>query len=132
MSDDSHTTIPLDLSVLIVDDSEDNLILYRIMLAKEELRLHFAVDGNEALDLVQNQPFDVIFMDLEMPRMGGLEATSKIRELESDTGREPARIIALTAYSSSTERQRCLDAGFNQVLSKPITKDRLIQVIYQK
>ncbi len=114
-------------NVLVVDDSNVNL-----MLASSQLeRLgHYATtvsSGTAALDLLATQSFDVILMDWHMPQMDGLEATRRIRASESDARRTP--IIATTASVMSGDRETCLEAGMDDYLPKPVSLDDLAEMI---
>src|SRR5690606_37682872 len=72
--------------------------------------------------------FDVIFMDVQMPEMDGFEATQKIRELEQKTGRHTP-IVAMTAHAIAGDRERCLDAGMDDYISKPLEKAELLELL---
>ncbi len=108
-----------DISILVV---EDNLINQKVILKVLE-RLGFAADiannGFEAVEKVQQKSYDLVFMDMEMPEMDGIEATRKIREL-GDLASSPI-IIAMTANATSEDRNRCFEAGMQDFISKPIT-----------
>ena len=88
-------------------------------------------NGKEACEAVEADRFDVIFMDISMPVMTGLEATRMIRRIEAIENRRPAKIVALTGNAFDTDRQNCFLAGMNEFLTKPIRKDQLIQCLRQ-
>ena len=105
--------------VLVVDDDGTNL-----MLATEVIRLHGAIpvacqDAQTALREFSNARWDIVFMDIRMPGMNGLEAAKAFRDIEAATGRPRVPIIALTAGVLPAERQRCLEHGMDDILSKP-------------
>lgn len=115
------------LRVLLV---EDDYINQRVLVRMLELlgyNADVAKTGQEALDAVTSKTYDVILMDVQMPEMDGITATQHIRT-QRVTDREPY-IIALTAHSASEDRQRCLDAGMNDYLTKPIRLEQLATVL---
>lgn len=116
------------LRVLVADDHPVNQFLARELI---EMRGHVACivpDGQAAVDRWSTESFDVILMDLQMPRMNGIEAARRIRELESGTGKSTP-IVALTANSGTAEQQSCLEAGINAFLSKPLDPDLLFPLV---
>ena len=115
--DASNQRLP---KVLVVDDNAVNLVIMRKFLANLGIDADVAANGREAIDLVQRQDFDLVFMDVQMPEIDGLAATRIIRELSLTT--QPF-IIALTANAFETDRERCLAAGMNDFLSKPFLFD---------
>jgi len=86
-------------------------------------------NGKEAVELLKTEPFDIVFMDIMMPEMGGGEATKKIREIENI--KQPI-IVALTANASEKDRQEYLKLGMNDVLEKPIHMAKLSYIISRK
>jgi CheY-like chemotaxis protein/HPt (histidine-containing phosphotransfer) domain-containing protein len=90
-----------------------------------------APDGQQALEYIERKRFDVVLMDLQMPVMGGLEATAAIREREKQTG-EHLRIVAMTAHAMNGDRERCLAAGMDGYLSKPVDPRMLFAVVEQE
>jgi CheY-like chemotaxis protein len=94
------------------------------LLSKEGHTVTEARTGLEAIALYEQRPFDLIVMDLQMPDMDGFEATAEIRERESATG-DHIPIVALTAHAIKGDRERCLDAGMDDYLSKPVRPDDL-------
>src|SRR5205085_4304667 len=84
-----------------------------------------ASNGMEALAAVEKNGYDVVFMDMQMPGMDGLEATRRIRDLEKTTGRRRAVIIAMTANAMMGDRERCLASGMDDYLAKPVRTEAL-------
>jgi|GEM_PF-1028526 CheY-like chemotaxis protein len=120
------------LSILVVDDNDINRKVVGAILEKMGYQYLEAPSAHVALETVENAPIDYIFMDLDMPQMSGIEATSVIREREStQTDRRPIEIIAVTANISPDTRLQCRRAGMNGFLEKPITsqmiKDQLLR-----
>jgi len=109
--------------------AEDNKVNQRVAAKILESRGHsvlLADTGRQAVDLFQREAVDVVLMDLQMPEMDGIEATRAIRRMEAG-GHTP--IVALTAHAMSTDRDRCISAGMDDYLSKPISPDRLIATV---
>ncbi len=107
--------------------AEDNVVNQRVAIGLLERRGHrvtLATNGREAVDAVRRDRFDVVLMDLQMPEMGGLEATAAIREHESHAGGH-VHIVAMTAHAMRGDRERCLASGMDAYLSKPIDKTTL-------
>lgn len=117
-----HAAANRPLRLLVVDDVPTNRLLVSKMLERAGHEVMQASDGREALAVVQASPVDGILMDMQMPVMDGLEATRAIREWERQTGRSPLTIVALTANAMSVDEQRCLEAGMDTYLSKPIQR----------
>ena len=101
------------------------------MLKKETAFLTITHNGSEAVDSFYSKKPDLILMDMSMPEMDGLEATRKIRTIENKKGLQRTPIIALTANAMKGDRERCLEAGMDDYLSKPIRKDILLQTIHK-
>ncbi|MBF0462906.1 MAG: response regulator [Magnetococcales bacterium] len=119
------------LRILLVEDAEENRELFRAYLKKTAYRLVMVNDGVEAVARVQAETFDMIFMDIQMPRMDGYTATRQIRQWEQEERHSPTPIIALSAHTMEEEIQRSLEAGCNLYLTKPISKKRLLNEIQQ-
>ena len=118
------------LRILAVDDVPTNTILMVGILRKLGADPATASNGQDAFERVQREPFDIIFMDVLMPVCDGVEATKRIREMErSDPGRKPAYIVALTADAFSENRERCLAAGMDEFLTKPLRMDTIRSAI---
>jgi signal transduction histidine kinase/CheY-like chemotaxis protein len=116
------------LRVLVVEDNLVNQRLAQRILEKEGHTVVLAGNGREALQLLANQPFDLILMDVQMPVMDGFEATRVIRKQESDGH---ITIIATTAHAMTGDRERCLAAGMDGYISKPIHPNELINLVAQ-
>lgn len=113
--------------ILVADDSKDNRLLIQKYLSENDgVKLLFAENGKECLEIFQKRNVDLILMDIEMPEMNGYEATKKIRNLE---GKIKIPIIALTAHKGAKEIRKCLDSGCNTFLEKPVRKIALRKVI---
>ncbi len=96
------------------------------MLKKLGYRADMAANGLEALQVLERQPYDVILMDIRMPEMDGLDAARAIRERWPEGG---PRIIAVTAYALEGDRERCLAAGMDDYISKPVQMIELIEAL---
>jgi two-component system, sensor histidine kinase and response regulator len=108
------------LSILLVDDNKVNQTVAMRMLTKLGHSVTLASDGVEAVDACDHEAFDVVLMDVQMPRMDGFEATASIRSRQESSGIH-TRIVAMTAHAMSGDRERCLAAGMDDYISKPIT-----------
>ena len=100
------------------------------LLADTAFDLTVCENGQEALDLAMSDTFDVLLMDISMPVMGGLEATKALRAWEAKQDKPCVPIIALTANTSSEDRESYKAAGMNSFLAKPFKKQDLIETIY--
>ncbi|ELB2767216.1 response regulator [Vibrio alginolyticus] len=115
--------------VLVVEDTIVNQKVVRIMLEKLGVRVSVANHGEEALQLCDQQPFDLIFMDCQMPVMDGFIATERIRKMGEWGKHVP--IIALSANVIKEDQQHCFDVGMSEFVAKPVTKTRLQQIFEQ-
>jgi CheY-like chemotaxis protein len=98
------------------------------LLEKRGHQVEIVGCGGDAVTSVQEQPYDVVLMDVEMPEMDGLEATRRIREIEANTGRRTP-IIAMTAHAMKGDRERCLAAGMDDYVSKPLRPVELFKTV---
>ena len=124
----NHSRLTSGLSVLLAEDNLINQHLVKRLLEKRGHAVTLASSGREALEHVESRSFDVILMDVQMPDMDGLQATARIREIEKDRGsRTP--ILALTAHTMKGDRERCLAAGMDQFINKPIDTEHFVEVV---
>jgi two-component system, sensor histidine kinase and response regulator len=115
-------------TILVVEDNEINRKLVLRMLEVKGLACDIAVNGLEALEACKRKKYDVVFMDCQMPCMDGYEATGRIREYEGVKRHTP--IVAMTANAMEGDREKCLAAGMDEYLSKPIRSKIMLEAIY--
>lgn len=113
--------------ILMAEDNVTNALIGRAMLEKAGHKVDIACNGIEAVEAVQSFPYDLIFMDVNMPEMDGVEATQIIRGLHKDVAGIP--IIALTALAMKGDRERILQAGLNDYIQKPIKSQLLLSAV---
>ena len=123
LSADSSVKIK-DLNILIAEDNDSNYLLIKKLLKDNQLTR--AITGVEAIEKIKAQTFDIVFMDMRMPVMNGLEATSLIREFNQITP-----IIALTANAFDSDRENALAAGCNHFMTKPVKKRELMDLLFR-
>ncbi len=116
------------LRVLVAEDHRVNQLLMQHLLSQQGYEIETVDNGKQAVDAVGRQDFDVVLMDVQMPWMDGLDATREIRALERRTTRR-VPIIAMTAYAMKGDRERCLNAGMDGYVSKPINAAKLFAEI---
>ncbi|MFN8611415.1 MAG: ATP-binding protein [Vulcanimicrobiota bacterium] len=117
------------MTALLAEDNPIGQTVMRLLLEERHFKVSCVEDGQDAVDKVRQEAFDVIFMDVQMPRMDGLEATRLIRQMEEDLGRSQTIIVALTAQAFDQDRKLCLDAGMNEFLAKPIVAPELERIL---
>ena len=121
--------------ILLVEDNQINQQVARELLVQAGLTVDIANNGLEAVAAVQNKTYDLILMDLQMPEMDGFAASHEIRALEADTGStttpvsQPIPIIAMTAHAMTGDREKCLAAGMDDHISKPINPEIMYTTI---
>ncbi len=125
---------PLAFRILLAEDNPVNQKLATLMLTKAGHQVEVANDGKEAVEKYTASPgdFDLIFMDVQMPEMNGLEATKAIREWESHNSLLTTHhlpIIAMTAQAMKGDKEMCLEAGMDDYVTKPIKKELLFEVL---
>jgi len=116
------------MRVLVVDDNSINRAFAAGLLEKHGHSPVHATNGREAIEAAAREAFDLIFMDVQMPDVDGIEATRRIRDAELPTGRRTP-IAALTADAMTGGRERCLTAGMDHYLSKPLEKATLVALL---
>jgi signal transduction histidine kinase/CheY-like chemotaxis protein len=116
------------LRILLVEDNAVNRILAIRLLEKRGHAVVAAINGKEALAAMERQSFDLVFMDVQMPEMDGFEATAALRNREKSTG-EHLPVVAMTAHAMVGDRQRCLDAGMDDYITKPIRPEELSEIL---
>ncbi len=111
-------------TILVVEDVDTNKIFFDAALRRTSARILWAKDGKEAIDIFKENEVDLILMDLQLPVMDGYTATKEIKKINSEVP-----IIAQTAHVMSGEREKCLDAGCDDYLAKPIRLQVLIDTL---
>jgi PAS domain S-box-containing protein len=114
--------------ILLAEDNVINQILAARLLEKRGHSVVVAPDGPQALAALDREPFDLVFMDVQMPGMDGFEVTKALREREKATGNH-LRVVAMTAHAMKGDRERCLQAGMDGYIAKPIQVQELIQAV---
>jgi CheY-like chemotaxis protein len=132
MSSTDHATTPalqIRARVLLAEDNQVNQKLACILLTKMGIEVVVVGDGQSALTRIVNERFDLAFMDCQMPVMDGYEATEQIRAREVRDGLPHLPIIAMTANAMSGDKERCLIAGMDDYVSKPVMSRQLTEVL---
>jgi CheY-like chemotaxis protein len=111
--------------ILIVEDNKVNLMVAEKILRNMKFDPICAKSGEECLQAIKTETFDLIFMDCHMPDMDGFETTQALRQYEEEQHQNPVPIIALTANTSAEIRQECLTSGMSDYMAKPIKTDTL-------
>ncbi len=111
-------------NILIVEDNDQSFLFFKSVLKKTQIRMKRANNGNEAVELCKENDFDLILMDIQLPEMDGCTATRQIKQFNKNIS-----IIAQTAYAMSDEKERCLKAGCDDYISKPISVTNLLELI---
>jgi CheY-like chemotaxis protein len=122
---------PLNATVLLVEDNIVNQEVAKAMLKMLGCKTTSASNGKEAVELLidQGKSFDIVLMDCQMPEMDGFTATKAIRAHEKSASKPAHPIVALTANALTGDRERCLEAGMNDYLSKPFTMPALREIV---
>ncbi len=117
------------LNILLAEDNPINQKLAVRLIQRMGHKVSIALNGRQALEAIETEKFDIILMDVQMPEMDGLEATQAIRTKESLIGRPRIPIIAITAHAMAGDRDRCLEAGMDGYVSKPLNAQELFEII---
>jgi CheY-like chemotaxis protein len=117
------------LRVLVAEDNPVNQRIAEQMLRKRRLAVTLADDGRQAVDAFEAGNFDLVLMDVQMPEMNGFEAVAAIRALEHAQGRPHTPIVAVTAHAMVGDRERCLEAGMDAYLAKPLRRQLLFDLV---
>jgi CheY-like chemotaxis protein len=123
-----ETAAPRRLRVLLAEDTPVNQTLALRILEKQGHSVHVVENGQAALQALAQQPFDLVLMDVQMPVMDGLEATAAIRMREQTSGAH-LPILAMTAHAMPGDRERCLAAGMDDYVAKPMQPAELLTAI---
>lgn len=115
------------LHILVAEDNPDNRELIVTILDDVNCKTTFAINGQEVLDKLAAESFDLVLMDCQMPVMDGYEATQQLRQREGAHSHIP--VIGLTAHAGTENRDRCLQVGMDDYISKPLDIDRLKELI---
>ena len=113
--------------LLLAEDSKINQVVAIAMLSKSGYQIDAVDNGREALEAVQARAYDLVLMDVSMPEMDGLDASRAIRALSGDVRRIP--IIAMTAHAMESDREKCLAAGMNDYVTKPVDRPKLLEAV---
>jgi signal transduction histidine kinase/ActR/RegA family two-component response regulator len=124
-----NEAVPSSKQVLIAEDEAINRLYLEQLLSGHGWNTTTASDGEDVMKKFTEGAYDVVFMDLSMPKLGGLEATRRIRDIEARIGGAPTPIIALTAHAREDDRQECLSAGMNGFVTKPFNESSLFREI---
>ena len=114
--------------ILVAEDNPINVTVVRTVLERAGYEVDAASTGAEALDLLRARRFDLVFMDISMPSVDGMEATRRIREGEVDGVDRSIPIVAITAHSMQGDRERFLSAGMDDYLAKPFSKHQMLRI----
>ncbi len=118
-----------DIRLLLVEDNPVNQKVSELMLRDWNVEVSIAGNGKQAVSMYQEVKPDIIFMDVQMPLMDGYEATEMIRNIEKQNDMKPAYIVAVTASVTSGDRKRSLEAGMDEYITKPFTKEDLVRMM---
>jgi len=114
--------------ILVAEDNKSNQFIMLHMLEKYGYSAHIASNGDEVIKALEEKPYDIILMDIQMPHLNGLDTTKIIRDKEKNTGKH-IPIIAVTAHGMKEDRKKCLEAGMDQYITKPVNPEELNKVI---
>jgi CheY-like chemotaxis protein len=119
------------LRVLLAEDNAINQLVASRLIGSFGHEVEVVADGAQAIEAVQRHRYDLVLMDVHMPEVDGLSATRQIRDVERLAGMERHFIVALTAGVMDEEKRRCLDAGMDGFLAKPVVREEVMKVLAQ-
>nr|WP_275579360.1 ATP-binding protein [Halanaerobacter jeridensis] len=128
-SSSAEQEVEQELKILVAEDVEENRLLISTYLKNDKYQLKLVQNGEQAVEEFKANEYDLVLMDIQMPKMDGYEATEEIRAWEEKQGQEQTQIAALTAHSLATDVEKTLASGFNHHLSKPIRKEELFRFL---
>ncbi len=120
---------PKGLRILLADDVEVNRELVKAILERDEHIIIEADNGREAVSAFINSSFDLVLMDVQMPEMDGLQAVAAIRRYEQEQQRSRTPVVAMTAYAGAGDREKCLAAGMDDYLTKPVKPVQVLEML---
>lgn len=129
LMDELHAAVRENRLILLAEDIPTNQKVAQLILRKLGYACHSVDNGQAALDAMGTLPYALILMDCQMPVMDGYEATRKLRQREAETGQPRLPVIALTANAMQGDREKCLNAGMDDYISKPVSTDKLHEVL---
>ena len=129
LNDDKDLSTEIDHKILIVEDDIVQQTILKKILSNNDYNANTVNNGLDAIKFIKKNKPNIIFMDLIMPIIGGIEATQKIRANEKESNEKPCIIIGVTALISNEEHKICFDAGMDAVIKKPYKSDSIIKVI---
>ncbi len=115
--------------ILVVEDNKANQMFMSLVLKKFSITFEIANDGLEAIDCFKNKKYSLILMDENMPHLNGIEATKRILKIENEKNLIHTPIVALTANALKGDRERFMEAGMDEYLTKPVNKDKLLTIL---
>jgi CheY-like chemotaxis protein len=121
-------TAAISMNILLAEDNQVNQLVMQRLLTKRGHRVTVAANGRIACELTRQQNFDLVFMDVQMPEMDGFEATIEIRRWQNEQ-HVHTPIVALTAHAMSGDQERCLSAGMDNYMTKPISPTELDEML---
>jgi CheY-like chemotaxis protein/HPt (histidine-containing phosphotransfer) domain-containing protein len=128
--DISDVELPTNISILAVDDHPVNQkFIEKLFVRLGFYNVDMANNGRQALEMIDANPYDIVFMDCQMPELDGYQATMQLRQQESNRGGHRLPVIALTANAMVGDRDKCIKSGMDDYLSKPIRPEKLIELI---
>jgi len=125
---DVQPTAPANSTALLVEDDHVSGLLMKMLCKRKSINLKITTNGRKAIEILKEEIFDIIFMDIQMPDISGYETTEIIRDMERGHNRYTP-IIATTAFALVGDREKCIDAGMDDYLAKPIDAEKLFAIV---